>query len=252
MSSTQATQRALQVPEAADVKLFADPEAHRVRAAYGRRSDERDRLRYTHFAPAFLFHAQERERKTLSLLAQNGFGDLSDKRILEVGCEKGRFLLDLLRWGARPENLTGIDILSEHIAAAESICPRDVSLFSANAAALPLEDASFDLVVQGTTFSSILGVETRASAAREMLRVLRPNGAILWYDFFFNNPKNRDVRGLRKPEILNLFPDCVGIFRRISLAPPLARFVAPRSRMLFGALSSLQILNTHYLALIHR
>jgi ubiquinone/menaquinone biosynthesis C-methylase UbiE len=252
MSPGQATQRALQSRNAADVRLLLDSEVQRVRAAYGRRSDERDRLRYTHFAPAFLFHAQERERKTLALLAQNGFADLRDKRILEVGCEKGRFLLDLLRWGARPENLTGIDILSEHIAAARSICPQDVSLFSQNAAALPFEDASFDLVVQGTTFSSILHAETRVSAAREMLRVLRPSGAILWYDFFFDNPRNRDVRGLRKTEILNLFPACIANFRRISLAPPVARFVAPRSRLLFGALSSLRILNTHYLALIHR
>jgi len=34
--------------------------------------------------------------------------------------------------------------------------------------------------------------------AGEMLRVLKPSGFILWYDYHMNNPKNPDVRGLRK------------------------------------------------------
>src|SRR5580704_15878640 len=105
MSATQRHHLDLQEMNSAIDRILPDAEAERVRAAYSRRSSERDRQLYSHFAPAFLFHAQERERKTLSLLSRNGLGDLSDKRILDVGCEKGRFLLDLLRWGARPENL---------------------------------------------------------------------------------------------------------------------------------------------------
>jgi ubiquinone/menaquinone biosynthesis C-methylase UbiE len=177
---------------------------------------------------------------------------LSGKQILEVGCEKGRFLLDLIRWGASPEGLTGVDILPEHITAARSICPRGVSLHSQNAAVLPYRDASFDLVIQGTTFSSIPDPNTRARAASEMLRVSHSTGAILWYDFFVDNPRNRDVRGIRKREILNLFPDCRVQIQKITLAPPIARFVAPRSRVIFEFLSSLRILDTHYLALIRR
>lgn len=252
MSTAQQHHLDLQELDLAIDRILPDAEADRVRAAYHRRSNERDRRLYSHFAPAFLFHAQERERKTLSLLSRNGLGDLRDTRILEVGCEKGRFLLDLLRWGAHPENLTGVDVLSEHIAAARAICPGAVSLFAQNAADLPFENASFDLVVQGTAFSSILDTKTRESAAAELLRVLRPAGKVLWYDFFLNNPNNRDVRGLRKREIRNLFLDCRIDFQRITLAPPIARFIAPRSRLVFEFLSSVRFLNTHYLALIHR
>ncbi|MCC7210276.1 MAG: hypothetical protein IT451_00360 [Candidatus Brocadia sp.] len=34
--------------------------------------------------------------------------------------------------------------------------------------------------------------------AAEMLRVLEPDGVILWYDYYMNNPKNPDVKGVKK------------------------------------------------------
>ena len=57
---------------------------------------------------------------------------------------------------------------------------------------------SFDFVFQSTVFTSILDSEVRKEVAGEMLRVLKPGGVILWYDFHVNNPRNPDV--LRSPE----------------------------------------------------
>ena len=35
----------------------------------------------------------------------------------------------------------------------------------------------------------------KQAVAEEMLRVLKPQGLILWYDYHVNNPWNKDVRG---------------------------------------------------------
>jgi len=44
-----------------------------------------------------------------------------------------------------------------------------------------------------------------------------------------NNPKNPDVRGVKKREIYKLFQNCNIVLKRITLALPLARLIAPWS-----------------------
>ena len=82
-----------------------------------------------------------------------------------------------------------------------------------------------------------------------MLRALRPGGLILSYDFWLN-PTNKQTRGLRPKEIRRLFPNCACEFHKITLAPPIARRLAPLSWGLCYLLESLKIFNTHYLAAI--
>jgi hypothetical protein len=85
--------------------------------------------------------------------------------------------------------------------------------------------------------------------ATDMLRVLKPGGLILWYDFWLN-PTNPQTRGIRPAEIKRLFPNCTYEFHKITLAPPIARRVVPISWMLALFLESLKIFNSHYLAAI--
>ena len=65
---------------------------------------------------------------------------------------------------------------------------------------------SFDIVMQFMAFSAILDQDTRMLVAAEMVRVAGTSGAILWYDFFVDNPANRDARGVREGEIKHSFP----------------------------------------------
>lgn len=54
----------------------------------------------------------------------------------------------------------------------------------------------------------------------------KENGLILWYDFKYNNPSNKDVKGVNKREIKELFPDAKKIiFHNVTLAPPIGRRV---------------------------
>jgi len=64
------------------------------------------------------------------------------------------------------------------------------------------------VVSQFTLFTSILSEPMKNRMAAEMIRVLKPGGVILWYDFRFNNPRNQNVRGIESPEITSLFPGC--------------------------------------------
>src|SRR5205814_10331318 len=114
---------------------------------------------------------------------------------------------------------------------------------------LPLRSASFDLVAQFTVFTSILEPALKRQVALEMTRVTKPDGLILWYDFAFDNPKNRDVRGIAKREIRKLFPGCSVKLQRVTLAPPLTRRLASRSWLVCSILEAIPLLRTHLLGM---
>jgi ubiquinone/menaquinone biosynthesis C-methylase UbiE len=226
-----------------------ESEEARIKSAYAQRKGS---SRYTWFNPGYLFYIQQLERRVLALLRAEGFNALSDKKILEIGCGHGNWLREFIKWGASPKNLTGIDLLPDRIEKATQLCPQGVDLRCGNASKLPFPSASFDLVIQFTVFSSILDVEMKKDLASEMLRVLKAEGCILWYDFYVNNPKNADTRGIRKCEIVDLFPDCHIELRKVSLIPPLTRALAPRSWLGCYALEQIQLFNTHYLGTIRK
>lgn len=226
-----------------------ESEETRIRSIYAKRQGS---FRYSWFNQAHVFEVQGLERYILAVLSTADFEHLQEKRILEIGCGQGQWLREFIKWGACPENVTGIDVLQDRVIQARQLSPPGMQIHCGNATRLPFNNASFDLVVQFTVFSSILDSTVKEMVAREMLRVLKEGGLIFWYDFFLNNPSNPDVRGIRKREIAHLFPGCRIEFRRVSLAPPLCRLLAPYTWLVCYALERFRLLNTHYLALIKR
>jgi ubiquinone/menaquinone biosynthesis C-methylase UbiE len=236
-------------PEIQENSARLAAETERLKAAYERRQCGD---LYSWFNPGHLFLMQERELRTLTLLRGLGLSRLEEQKILEVGCGTGYWLGEFIKWGARPENLTGIDLLPERLATAQSILSAKVGLVQANATHLPFSPAKFDLVLQSTVFTSILDAAMKQAVAEEMLRVMKPQGLILWYDYHCNNPRNKDVRGVKKREIHELFSGCRIELQRITLAPPLTRLLAPYSSQLCALLEKLRIFNTHYLGVIRK
>src|SRR2546429_9525689 len=88
---------------------------------------------------------------------------------------------------------------------------------------------TFDLVVQSTVLTSVLDAIMKQQMASEMLRVVKDDGFILWYDYHVNNPWNPDVRGIKRREISQLFPGCWIKLQPITLVPPLVPPLAPHS-----------------------
>ena len=85
-----------------------------------------------------------------------------------------------------------------------------------------------------------------------MLRVAKPDGCIIWYDFSYNNPQNANVRGIRRKEITELFPDCTYLLRRVTLAPPVARYFVPVSWLFSMLLERINLMNTHLMGVIKK
>jgi ubiquinone/menaquinone biosynthesis C-methylase UbiE len=221
-----------------------------MRDAYARRQQAGRDDRYAPYDDANLFRLQGLEREAARALRRAGLFPWGGRTALDLGCGGGWWLRTLLRWGATPMQVTGLDARADTLLAARTVHPH-LRLVQGSAADLPIPDGSFDLVTQFTLFSSILDPDVRRRAAAEMVRVLRPGGLLLWYDFTIN-PANRDTRGLGVGDVLALFPGTRAEVRRVTLAPPLGRLVAPRSWLLAGLLECLPLLRTHLLVTIRR
>jgi ubiquinone/menaquinone biosynthesis C-methylase UbiE len=220
----------------------------RIKRAYTRREEVQSDDRYSLWDREALFRSQSLERSVLAILDRHELRPLDDLRILDVGCGTGGVVRDFVRYGANPDNLVGVDLIPERVARAKHLAPT-LDLRVANAAELPFEDDVFDLALAFTMFSSITDAALRTEVAAEMLRVLRPGGAVLWYDFWIN-PINSDVAGLRLAEIRRLFGREPAEARRVTLAPPISRRLAPRSFVACELVQLIPLLRTHWLALI--
>jgi SAM-dependent methyltransferase len=206
--------------------------------------------RYVWSNSAYVYMMQGVERAVLGLLTGHGAFPLDRLDILEVGCGRGFWLKEWIKWGAAPERVTGIDIRPVSIGKAAHVLPAGVRLAVGDAAALPLRSEAFDIVLQSTVFTSILEPSVRVAAASELLRMVRPSGLIVWYDFMIDNPANPNVRGVSRSELRHLFAPHLVETRRVTLAPPLMRRLAGRWPLLCAAANAIPFLRTHCLASI--
>jgi SAM-dependent methyltransferase len=223
-------------------------ETDRAREAYARRAERGADDRYELSDPANRFLFERRDAAVRDLLARHSLLPLGERRIIDTGCGNGAVLGDFVAWGAAPGQSAGIDLLDERVAAARERLP-DADIRAGSAETLPWENGAFDIALQFTLLSSVLDEGVRRRIAAETMRVLRPGGVLVYYDFIWN-PGNRDTRGLRSGELRSLYPGCEVDARRVTLAPPITRAVAQVSVGLCGVLEKVPVLRTHYLAAI--
>lgn len=95
------------------------------------------------------------------------------KRILEIGCGPGALTQSLARWYPSAE-IIGIDRDTAFIQFAGQQAPH-IKFMEADAAALPFEDDSFDVVISNTVQEHI----EPSKFFGEQFRVLKPNGICL-------------------------------------------------------------------------
>jgi SAM-dependent methyltransferase len=222
-------------------------ETDAVRERYARRAVAD---RYSPLRPDVWQTLHERQRAMLALFARLGWTDLSDRRLIEVGCGSGGNLLELLRLGFAPQHLSGVELLPERHAQARQVLPVALSLHKGDALQLDLPAASQDAVFVSTVFSSLLDDAFQQRLAAAMWRWVKPGGGVLWYDFTVNNPRNADVRGVPLARVRALFPEGRVQAQRITLAPPIARAVTRIHPALYTLFNTLPPLRTHVLAWI--
>jgi SAM-dependent methyltransferase len=223
-------------------------ERQRIRVEYRRRAKQESDL-YAPWQPAEIFFKNRRKAVAAAMLNEAGVFPRKGDTCLEVGCGSGGWFADLISWGVRDADLHGIDIDALRIRRAKEVLPR-ADLRVGDAAELPWDDDTFRSVIASTLFTSVLDRDVRTLIAAEIVRVLAPGGAVLWYDFAYDNPQNPHVRGIGRSEITELFPPLAGNIRSVTLAPPLARLIVPRSWALATLLEAIPFLRTHLLAVL--
>ena len=115
----------------------------------------------------------------------------ADARVLDLACGTGDIAFEAAAAGSR---VVGLDITPRMVRLA-SLKPQlfrhRVSFITGDMMALPVPDASFDVV---TTGYGLRNVPDLRGALAEIHRVLRPGGLMLSLDF--DRPANRVVRGV--------------------------------------------------------
>jgi SAM-dependent methyltransferase len=204
--------------------------------------------RYALDRPGNALALRERWALLLERLGQRGFRDLGQLDILEVGCGGGGELVRFLAHGADPSRIRAIDLRPDAVEAARARLP-GVEIDLGNATSLPYPDESFHVVYQSTALSSMPSRQMRTRVAAEMVRVTRRGGVVVSYDFAWN-PLNRDTVGIDARELRRLFPGRAIEIHRVTLAPPLGRWLGDRSARLLEIASAVALLRTHRLALV--
>ena len=207
---------------------------------------------YSPLRPEVWQAQQERQRVLIDLLARHARRPLAELDVLEIGCGHGDNLLELLQLGFSPERLRGNELLAGRAARARARLPAATGVQQGDALQLPLPQASCDIVYQSTVFSSILDASFQQRLAAHMWAGLRPGGAVLWYDFTYDNPRNPDVRGVPLRRVRALFPAGRICARRVTLAPPIARRVVRLHPAAWRLFNALPMLRTHLMAWIEK
>ena len=203
-------------------------------------------------APYTMYLRQERQRAIMTYLRHYVQGEVGGLYCTEVGCGTGDNLVEFISLGFSPERLTGIELLPSRAAIASHRVPASVNLHVGDALGCVIADESQDLVYQSLVFTSILDADYQKDLADRMWRWLKPGGAVLWYDFIYNNPHNPDVRGVPMPRVRELFPRGHITVRRITLAPPIGRLFSGHGLSAYMLLNLTPLLRTHLLCWIKK
>jgi SAM-dependent methyltransferase len=224
-------------------------ETDEIRKRYARRQTGGETNRYSLLNASTWQGVLERQRAILYLFRELGITDPSDLKLLEVGCGTGGNLLEFLRLGFRASNMKGLELLDERVAIANESLPKGM-VEQGDALDVPISDNSTDILLLSTVFSSLLDPDYQEKLAGRLWNAVKPGGGILWYDFIYDNPSNPDVRGVPVKRIRELFPHGTMITRRVTLAPPLSRFVTRLHPSLYNVFNCLPFLRTHVLCWI--
>lgn len=176
---------------------------------------------------------------------------LADKRILDVGCGKGHGLIKLVMHGAKSTQLTGIDLIEPRIAEARQKHPA-IAFHMGSAHQLPYAANQFDIIMQITTFSSIIDRNLHQQIASEMTRVLRPGGIILWLDLAAKS-KDPNLIPITQQDLSALFPSLILTqVKPTRLIYGLSRRLLPISWEVVGVLERISMLCTALFATMQK
>jgi SAM-dependent methyltransferase len=199
-----------------------------------------------------LLAAQERERVLSRVLRQRGFASLGTARIFEAGSSDGHNLRQFVQWGARPENLAGIDLNADRVNYSLAHSPA-IRVHHGNAASIPEPGGTFDITVAFSLFSRLRNEEAAEQVAAELFRITRPGGVVLLYEPRRAKPRqNRAIHAIDVDDVRRWFPRCPLRTRTLTLAPRIAGLAGRCAPWLYGPLAAVPLLRTHAIYILRR
>ena len=184
----------------------------------------------------------DRDRALLALLSRSL--PSSGGRVLDVGCGDGGLAKVAREGGLQPVQWLGIDLDPEAVATAGDASPW-ATFVVGSADRVQQPDATFDVAVASTLFSSLPTDDLEAGVANEVHRLLRPGGWLIWYDLRYSNPRNPAVHGVSPARLRRLFPGWRTELRSMTLLPPVARRLGPLVPVAYGVLELIPTLRSH-------
>ena len=226
-------------------------ETSAVRERYARRDG--DAQRYSLLNPEALFRTQERQRAIADLFVRIGLRDVSEIRLLEIGCGTGANLLEFLRFGFN-RSICKASICSRRTSNVRAACCRSAPHTSWRRSGRR----------PGQRFQP--GARTSSTRRRSSRLCSTPGFQQRLADVMWEScPTGRRGAVVRLHSQQPTQPGCArrsrapdtpivpgGRFRmrRVTLAPPLARLVARIHPKLYAPINSCPWLRTHVLAWI--
>lgn len=191
--------------------------------------------------PGFERLVREKDAHLMRLLRASVADDSGP--ILDLGAGSGR-LAGVAQAAGLHQPWIGVELDPVAVAEARRAYPW-AEFAEASADRLPMGDASVSAAVASVLFSSLPSVAFERAVAREIERVLRPGGWLVWYDLRYDNPRNRGVHGLGLRAIRRVFPGWDLELTPISLLPPLARRLGRSTPFAYLALHAITPLRSH-------
>jgi SAM-dependent methyltransferase len=225
-------------------------EIEEIRNRYKNR--EKLDYRYNLLNPWVYKGEQEKESALIKWINTCSILPIEEKKLLEIGCGTGNNLLQFIRLGFLPKNLVGNELLENRIEKARLKLPAELEILPGNALDLTIQEKKFDIVLQSMVFSSILDEEFKFQLANKMWGWISGNGGILWYDFVYNNPWNKDVIGVPYNKVKEYFPHGIIKKWKITLAPPISRVVTKIHPSVYSLFNFFPVFRTHILCWIQK
>lgn len=213
----------------------------RIRDAYARyERDDRARLWDLNRA-GYARAVHESQEAMVAAIRESIVG--ATPSVLDVGCGDGDMLDEVVRAAIATE-WTGVDLRTSAIQRASERFP-DATFAVASADELPFGDQKFDIAIAKVLFSSLPSWELEVAVSREIERILRPGGSLIWLDLRYPNPRNSSVHAMPRERIQRLFPDWDMYLRTIGLLPPIARRLGGLTSLLYAPLHAFPPLRSH-------
>jgi SAM-dependent methyltransferase len=185
--------------------------------------------------PEVLFQSFAIDRANIAALRAVNL-DKTSARVLDVGCGLGNGLLQFVRLGFNPANLSGIDLDAERIAQARLRLP-GIDINVGDASQIPFADGTFDLVFESTMLATLESPELLSAIARDMIRVTRSGGHIMLCDWRYAKKGSGVKTAISSAEIARLFDvggaTSVVTSKRGALVPPLGRRLSRNAPWLY-------------------